>query len=42
VLIGTSDRRDWVCPLETHRNAIFEHHVVAEEFARKLDVLLDW
>jgi hypothetical protein len=42
VLIGTSDRRGWVYPLEILRNAIFEHHVDAEEFARKLDVLLDW
>ena len=41
VLIGTSDRRGWVYPLEKLRNAIFEHHVDAGEFARKLDVLLD-
>jgi len=41
VLIGTSDRRGWVYPLEILRTAIFEHHVDAEAFARKLDVLLD-
>jgi len=42
VLIGTSDRRGWVSPLEIYRNASFEHHVDAEEFARKPDLLLDW